>query len=420
MASPEIESALQEIETSAAANKASSYNKLLSKIVSNSSSNSLPENLIAYVRSIVGESISLVASRPLLNAFVDKFGTLQNAELKIGVGNQVLEIIAPKVVSYEEQDTKIKEILAGAYEEEEDYRGSAKILQSITLDSSQRNVSPDEKAKVWIRIVRCYLEEGDPVSAMSYLNRVKTVFHSVTDRETKLYFALSQARIYDSQRSFLDAASAYHNVSFQTDIDEEERLRALGEAVKCAVLAPAGPNRSKTLAKLYKDERASQIDEFGILEKIFLDRLLTSSEVSAFAAKLQDHQKAQTADGSTVLEKAILEHNLLGASRLYSNIGFDQLGELLGVDADKAERYAAQMIEQGRLAGYIDQIDRFIFFQGEGSGKRKKGHAEKVVGAELRKWDANVQALAEEVEKTTTMIQNQYPVRCLNLCLTLH
>jgi COP9 signalosome complex subunit 4 len=67
------------------------------------------------------------------------------------------------------------------------------------------------------------------------------------------------------------------------------------------------------------------------------------------------------------------------------------------------------MLEQGRLAGYIDQIDRYVFFEGEASGERKTGHAERVVGKELRKWDANVTGLAEEVEKVTSMIQNQYP-----------
>ena len=142
---------------------------------------------------------------------------------------------------------------------------------------------------------------------------------------------------------------------------------------------------------------------------MFLDRLLSPAEIKAFAAKLEPHHLAKTADGSTVLDKAVLEHNLLGASKLYNNIGFDQLGELLGVDAERAEDYAAKMLEQGRLSGHIDQIDRLIFFEGEASGERKTGHAERQVGKELRKWDANVAGLAEEVEKVTTMIQLEYP-----------
>lgn len=104
----------------------------------------------------------------------------------------------------------------------------------------------------------------------------------------------------------------------------------------------------------------------------------------------------------------MLEHNLLGASRIYRNIKVDQLGELLGIDAERAEQYAAQMIQQGRLVGYIDQIDRVIFFQGVGDGN--KGAASTTTGGqELRRWDANVQGLAEEVEKVTTMIQTEFP-----------
>ena len=409
MASREVIDALSSIESSPS-DKPSCYTSLLETILKTSTSSNLTANLIAYARSILGDNLGIVASRPLLAHFVEQFRKVSDAETKIAVGTQVLDLVAPKVVSYEEQDTQIKEILADAYVAEEDFRSAALTLQRITLDSSQRSVTPDDKAKVWIRIVRCYLEEEDPTNAFTYLNRAKNVIHGVHDKRTKLEFQLSQARIHDSQRAFLDASQSYYTLSLESIVDEEERLQALGAAIKCAVLAPAGPMRAKTLAKLYKDERASQTEEGGILEKMFLDRLLSPAEVKAFAERLEPHHLAKTADGSTVLDKAVLEHNLLGASKLYNNIGIDQLGELLGVDADRAEDYAAKMLEQGRIGGYIDQIDRWIFFEGEGSGERKTGHAERVVGKELRKWDANVQSLAEEVEKVTTMIQNQYPV----------
>ena len=61
------------------------------------------------------------------------------------------------------------------------------------------------------------------------------------------------------------------------------------------------------------------------------------AEVGAFAADLKEHQLAKTSDGSTVLDKAVLEHNLLAVSRLYQNISTTALGQLLGVDADRAE-----------------------------------------------------------------------------------
>jgi COP9 signalosome complex subunit 4 len=353
--------------------------------------------------------LNVVTARPLLGQFVSALANVQKSQVKIEVGTRAIELLAPKVVSYEEQDTNLKYLVADAYEAEEDYTQSAKTLEKVPVESSQRTVSADDKAKLWIRIVRCYVEEDDTTSALSYLNRIKNIIHGVKDKETRLHFNLNQAKILDSQRSFLDASAAYHSISQETLIAEDERLRALSEAMKCAVLAPAGPLRGRTLAKLYKDDRANQVDEFGILEKIFLNRLLTQEEVAAFASTLQPHQLAKTADNSTVLDKAVLEHNLLAASRLYSNIGIAPLGLLLGVDADRAEAYASQMIEQGRLSGYIDQIAGFIYFEGEGTGEKKTRHESAVVGREVRKWDANVQGLAEEVEKVTSAIQNSDP-----------
>lgn len=72
-------------------------------------------------------------------------------------------------------------------------------------------------------------------------------------------------------------------------------------------------------------------------------------QVEAFSQTLRPHQTAITADGNTVLEKAVVEHNLLAASRLYNNIYFDELGQLLGVAPSKAESIAARMIAEGRL-----------------------------------------------------------------------
>ncbi len=410
LASMEVKAALETLEASSAPNKTASYNELLERILNRSKREELASNLTAYVESLLGESLGIVASRPLLASFVERLRSVDDPNIQIEVGLKATSLIAPKIVSYEEQDTQLKGILASAYEANEEYRSSAQTLQTITLDSTQRPVSADAKAAVWIRIVRCYLEEDDPTSATSYLNRVKNVLRDVTDHTTQLQFQLSQARILDAQRGFLDASSAYYTVSNEPAVDADERLQMLSAAIICAVLAPAGPAQARTLARLYKDDRAAQVEEFGILEKIFLERLLSPEEVRAFSEKLRPHQLARTADGSTVLDKAVLEHNLLAASRLYENIGTEELGSLLGVEADRAEGYAAQMIEQGRLAGYIDQIARRVVFEGEGSGEKIGTNLDRGMARDIRRWDANVLALTEEVERVTTLIQAHYPV----------
>ncbi|KAF4552357.1 COP9 signalosome complex subunit 4-like protein [Elsinoe fawcettii] len=393
---------LQTLESAPAAQKNAGYTELLDRMLTEIPHDRIATELVAYCRAILSESVGIVTSRSLMNNFVTKLRSIPDADTRIAVGTQVLDVLAPKVVSFEEQDTAIKLILADAYESTEDFSSSAKVLQTITLDSSQRSVSDDDKAATWIRITRCYLEEDDPTSALTYLNRIKNVIHAVTSTATRLQFQLSQARISDSQRNFADASRTYYAISQEAIIDEDERLQALSAAVTCAVLTPAGPVRVQQLSRLFRDERAGQIPEYGILEKIFLDRVLGKEEVAGFAEKLSPHQLALTSDGSTVLDKAVLEHNLLAASRLYRNIGTEQLGGMLGVDGEKAEVYAAQMIEQGRLKGWIDQIEGLIYFEGEGSG-RTTGAGDRGV------WDENVRRLAEEVEKVTTMIQGAEP-----------
>lgn len=408
MPSPNITQALQQIASSA--DKPQGYQSLLSNISSLSTKPS--DDLNAIIDAIFVESLGIVATRSLTSTIIATLKSLPSNEAKIEVGEHILEVISTQASSFEEQNAAIREIMADAHEQDEDFLLAAKTLAGIPLESSQRKIANEDKVRTWIRITRNYLEVDDTTLAEQYLNKAKNVIYTVSDGELNLHFSLCQARIQDARRNFLAAAQGYQDISFMTVIAEEERLHTLSMAIKCAVLAPAGPARSRTLGRLYKDERTSSLEEFSILEKMFLDRLLSPAEVEKFAEGLAVHQLARTSDGSTVLNKAVVEHNLLGVSRLYSNIGFEALGLLLGLDGDKAEETTARMIEQGRLVGRIDQIERFIWFEAaEATGEKGSGRSEGVVGRELKRWDANVQGLAEEVEKVTSELQLRYPVR---------
>ena len=409
MASPKVSQTLQQIAISA--EKQKGYEALLSQISSLSSAEQLPGDLNAIIDAIFADSLGIVSTRSLGVLFVEALKKVASNETKIEVGEHTLTILQTQASSFEEQNAQIRELMADAHEDDEDFLEAAKVLAGIPLESSQRKVANEDKVKFWIRITRNYLEVDDTTLAEQYLNKAKNLIYTVSDRDLNLHFKLCQARIQDAKRNFLAAAQGYQDISFLPVIAEEERLHTLSMAIKCAVLAPAGPARSRALGRLYKDERASTLEEYGMLEKMFLDRLLSPEEVEKFAKGLAVHQLARTSDGSTVLAKAVVEHNLRGASRLYSNISFDALGLLLGLNGDKAEETTARMIEQGRLVGRIDQIERIIWFEGgEATGEKGSGRAEIVVGRELRRWDSNVQGLAEEVEKVTSELQLRYPV----------
>jgi len=46
-------------------------------------------------------------------------------------------------------------------------------------------------------------------------------------------------------------------------------MRALDNALICAILAPAGPHRSRMLGTLFKDERSQRSPAYSMLNKMY-------------------------------------------------------------------------------------------------------------------------------------------------------
>lgn len=67
----------------------------------------------------------------------------------------------------------------------------------------------------------------------------------------------------------------------------------------------------------------------------------------------------------TLLQNAIIEHNLLALARVYKCITFDSLAALLGISPEMVEVMITRMISASLLNGTIDQIDRLITFEGK-------------------------------------------------------
>lgn len=158
----------------------------------------------------------------------------------------------------------------------------------------------------------------------------------------------------------------------------------------------------------------SSLPQSTILSKVFLDQIIRPDEVASFEGMLQPHQRAQlartgneremmrieaeaeqqdpasTAAGSsttasmdaspapgptaasavaglkssptTVLERAMMEHNILASSKLYISITLQGLGSMLSLTATGAETMVRRMIAQKRLKGEIDQVEGVLYF----------------------------------------------------------
>jgi COP9 signalosome complex subunit 4 len=89
-----------------------------------------------------------------------------------------------------------------------------------------------------------------------------------------------------------------------------------------------------------------------------------------------------------------MEHNLSAVSKIYSNIQLDQLGNLLQISSEEAEKLAANMIYEGRLNGSIDQVNRLLEFE----------HSVQIV-----QWDERLESFCQQVDQCYGRIVKTYP-----------
>lgn len=108
--------------------------------------------------------------------------------------------------------------------------------------------------------------------AYTYITKVAQYIDEVKNTKTILKYKYCYAQVYDSNLKFSQAASLYLELSQKAALGlAEEELRAfLNNAVTCTILAPAGTQRSRLLTLLYKDERTRLLENFDLLEKMYI------------------------------------------------------------------------------------------------------------------------------------------------------
>jgi COP9 signalosome complex subunit 4 len=205
-------------------------------------------------------------SRSVLGDLAKKLKELPGA-MVLDLGDYILDKLAPRVVSFEEEDCAIREQVAEVHAAKENYAAAAKVLERINLENAHRTVTPHEKTEKFVSIAEYWFEEDDHVNAERFINKAAHSIYDVTDVALNLRFKVCHTKILDSKRKFIFAASAYYDLSTAGDqgVDEDDLIALLGCSVTCAILAAAGPQKSRVLTMLFKDERTRRLDQFDIL-----------------------------------------------------------------------------------------------------------------------------------------------------------
>lgn len=363
------------------------YSKYLSELTSKKDLN----GIVGYVHHLTDNSVPPIVSRPALIEFSKVVNKTELGDEYKPTIEKCLQFLEPRAVAFEEEISNLRKHLADYLEETGDYLEAAKCLAQIPMEGSL-NKTEQEKCAHYVHIAHLYLSEDKSEYAENYISKAGQLLDQVTNNNIKVKYQYCFAQIQDSKKNFLKAARLYYDLSHR--VVEEEQMNALKSSIICTILAKAGPDRSRMLAILSKDERCPKIDVFGPMEKMFFGRIIRPNEVSSIEKHLLPHQKSELDDGSTALQKAVIEHNMLTASLIYNNITFDELGNLLGISAQKAERVASRMIQEKRMKGTIDQIDGIIQFENEGEN--------------LQTWDRQIESICRTVGNLVETIQKKH------------
>eukprot|EP00536_Pseudo-nitzschia_multiseries_P018559 jgi/Psemu1/229456/e_gw1.2698.10.1 len=331
------------------------------------------------------------SSTPMMNVFLEALKHLPATPVDGAADNRLRQMIFDYNVN-----------------EEGDYSAAASVLSGMRMDDTEESVyycSAAEKCDVYVKIAECFLEEDQIAESDSAVTKAGSVVESIENADQHVALILryksTYARVLDSNRKFLQAASRYHDLSQSSGelIRAEDLLIMLGRAVTCAILAPSGPQRQRVLGHIYKDTRLNQLDSISdfethatILTKMYKGQILGKEELVKFEESLQPHQKAIMGDGLTIMERGVVEHNMLAVSGIYRSIYINELALILGVNNQKAEKIVANMILDGSLEGSIDQVENSVLFHTDDSPN----------GA----WDKAISSFCMELNRVTDSVQS--------------
>lgn len=195
---------------------------------------------------------------------------------------------------------------------------------------------------IQVRICELLITAGDIYSADIWYRELKLIknFAQIPGDKNDIQFLEMRFKLVDAQflrhlRRHADAGLIYLSYVGNPKLKDfpEQRESIIGSAIVCVVLASHSAKRTSLLANLYSNELAASHPLFRLVERVLMGNILTKADAAAIDELLSTSEKKLTEDGITPLEGAVFQHNIRCLPKLYSDISFRTLGELLGVDS---------------------------------------------------------------------------------------
>uniref|UniRef100_A0A5S6R552 COP9 signalosome complex subunit 4 n=1 Tax=Trichuris muris TaxID=70415 RepID=A0A5S6R552_TRIMR len=339
----------------------------------------LAQQLIAFCDALVGESVCLVVSRAVLSELIAKLPTVDQS-IASAVAKHLLDALQVRSMSYENQVSEVRMYLVTVAERNEDWLEAAQLLVKMPGETGKREGETETTALRYLRAAELYLKCGKDTEADQCVTKAKRCFvDSQPSDHVRMMIMNTGANVLDFAGNFVMAAMRYYELSEMPCLSKRDRLTAFGKAVRCTILAPVDATRARVLALLAKDERCEQLSTYLILKKMFLEQIIPHESLEEINSQLEESfSESKGRKDMTNLRNAVIEHNVLSASKVYDTISVDELGRLLGTTKEQALLVVSRMITQGRLEGSIDGLEGIVFFNNQDCLKLYADHTKSV------------------------------------------
>ncbi|TGZ58897.1 hypothetical protein CRM22_009371 [Opisthorchis felineus] len=393
----------------------------LLQIISQCTGDEFLQHINHIVVEISQESVTVISTKKFCDELINCVRDVTDDHLAIAAFQTILNRMQSRNIAFESQIVELRNQLSRRLEATGCLGDAASVLAEIPLESGQRTYAVTFKMDIYLRIAEYYLKLQQISDAETYVNRASLLQPECEDQNLLLRYKTAYAHLLDHKHRFLEAGQRYAELSIRFPwMDEAERVSFLERALAAALLASAGHQRTRLLATLYKDERCQAFEAYPILEKMYMGRLIKRCSLRSLGPlfeKFYPHLlHPPPATGATVsagskppntsshsvqelLERAVVEHNMLAASLIYNNISLANLGDLLEITATEAEAVASRMISEDRLMGQIDQIDGAIHFKVPTSGEDPV----------LASWSGQINSLCTSVNRIVEGIEAAHP-----------
>jgi len=147
--------------------KTAQYREVLTECLSHGGD---VDGLKLLVVHMLSDDVPLVISRQILQTLCQEVQSLPSEHHK-ETALFALEKISPRVVSFEEQVSVLREGLAKLFQDEESWSRAAGVLAGIDLDSGIRVLSDEYKLQKCVQIAVLYLEDDDALNAETFIKK---------------------------------------------------------------------------------------------------------------------------------------------------------------------------------------------------------------------------------------------------------